>query len=291
MKEFRYKGEAALFFANFFYATESILVKKVSAHLSGYLISFFRFSIGLVLSVALILGLKKGFKIKSWPLLIGRAVAGVISMISFYMSVKLGNPGRAMLLNLTFPIFAVVYGFLFFKEKARWQDFMGILLCLGGILLVFYDGSTVPLAANVWGIISGASAGLAVHFIRKAGQEHHTFLLYLVVCVLGIFVSGIATPDWQMLNSERLLLLLIIGSIVFIGQIIMQWGYRHTTAIKGSIISYFNIPITMLLSHFLIGEEFKDRMIMGAGLIISGVVLNNILHWKTPLNKNTAEGI
>lgn len=270
------RGEALIVSAGIFFSVESILIKSVSQNLNGIQISFFRFALGLLISLAALLILKKELRFHDPAALAGRAIAGVVSMVSYYMAVQMGNPARALLLNLTYPVFATLYGFLFFGEKAGWKEFLGMFVCLGGILLVFYDGSVVPWQANVWALVSGATAGLAVHFIRRSAQSNNTYVIYLVVCALGIPVTLGSGGPWRPLQSPDLIYLLLISVIVFVGQILMQTGYRFVSAVRGSILGYAAIPFTMLLSHIFIHEAITLRMVGGALLIFGAVTFNTL---------------
>lgn len=290
MEKKSFKGESLIILAGLFYSVESILVKTLSREFSGIQISFYRFIFGLIFSLLALFILRKELRFREPWTLTGRAVAGVLSMIAYYLAVQWGNPARALLLNLTYPVFAMVYGFLFFKEKAGWKEMVSMLLCLGGILLVFYDGSPVPWQANFWALVSGGSAGMAVHFIRRASQVNNSYIIYIVVCVLGIPVSLSGFSTWKAVQTPDVLFLLLIAFVVFIGQILMQTGFRFITAVRGSILGYASIPFTMLLSHFLIGENITLLMVVGALLIFAAVTFNTLTRSIQPAPPDTGPG-
>ena len=97
--------------------------------------------ISLPLGILIILIWKKEIIFKDKINLLFRGIWGAVSMICLYIAIKMTNSGRAILLNNTGPIFAGVFGFLFFKEKINIKIVLSLLLCIIGAILIFYDGS------------------------------------------------------------------------------------------------------------------------------------------------------
>jgi drug/metabolite transporter (DMT)-like permease len=60
---------------------------------------------------------------------------------------------------------------------------------------------------------------------------------------------------------------------VFLGQMLMSYGYKHVSATRGSVISLATVPLTILFSYF-IGEEMTLKFFLGTALIIVGLFLN-----------------
>jgi drug/metabolite transporter (DMT)-like permease len=60
-------------------------------------------------------------------------------------------------------------------------------------------------------------------------------------------------------------------------QVLMSYGFKHTTATEASIITFFKIPLTLLLSFLMLHERMSPRFLIGALLIVAGLIGNS---WK-----------
>ena len=269
-----YIGEFFIFISCLFFSIESIFVKYASIYHSGIFISFFKFSFGLILTILIILIWKKEIILNDRMNLLFRAIWGATSMICLYISIKMTNSGRAILLNNTGPIFASIFGFLFFKEKINKKIILSLLLCVIGTILIFYDGSNSNLIGDTLGLLSGITAGFAIHYIKKAGVNNSTIHIYLVTCFVGILASSFSFKEISIINIYSLRFLLYLSVSIFLAQITMTYGFKFVEATRGSIIFFLKIPITLILSFIFLNEIISFRFLIGTVLIIFGLFIN-----------------
>jgi drug/metabolite transporter (DMT)-like permease len=165
-----------------------------------------------------------------------------------------------------------------FKEKISRNNVIGLAVCVAGVLLVFFDHSRYCLSGNLLALGTGVISGLTVHYIKKSRERNDIFIVYLSACLFGIVGSCYSAPEAVKIQSwDALMTLLIVGVFALAGQLVMAWGYKFTTAVKGSIIGFAEIPLTILFSFFF-GEEMKPRFFLGMAIIIAGLLINqNVL--------------
>ncbi len=135
---------------------------------------------------------------------------------------------------------------------------------------------------NCIGLLSGGIGGMAAQYVKKARERNHSIIVYLAACTVGLLVSVFAAPEAVNVNGKILFMLIIIGFLTFVGQVLMVYGFKYTTATKASIMTFFKIPLTLMLSFFLLQETMKQQFIIGTILILAGLVLNS---WKIGRNK------
>ncbi|MFN3410602.1 MAG: DMT family transporter [Exilispira sp.] len=269
----KYKGELLLITSALLFAISSILVKFTSKYFSGIFISLFRFIIGLILGYFFLKFNKIPIKIndrKSWIL---RGIFGATGMITMYAGISLTSSGRATMLSNTYPVFVAFFGLLFFKEKISKISILSLILCLTGAVFIFWDNSNYSKFGDFISLLSGISGGMAINYLRKGVKLDNPAIIYLSTCIFGLILIPFTLNEWKNINFKNSLYLISIAIVAFIAQVMMTAGYKYVTATKGSIISYSGIPLTLILSHFIIDEIFKQKFFIGIILISTGLIL------------------
>lgn len=266
-------GELSILASALLFSFGAIAVKIITGKYDGYFTSWFRFVVGIVLSAGFIILMRKDFKVYDKKTVIWRSVYGALAMILYYVAIQLTSSGRATLLNTMYPVFVVIFGALFFKAKIHWSHIVSIVLCLAGVVLVFYDGSNYNIWGDVLALLSAVFAALAMHFMKKAREKNNSFIIYLSVCVFGLLGTSFSVPQFKNVDWTGALLLVVSGIIMFLAQIALTYGIKFISTVRGSILSFSKIIFTIIMSIF-IGEVIKTRFVIGAALILVGLLIN-----------------
>ncbi len=276
----RARGIIAIFFSTLFFGIMSLLVKKMPGHLSGQTIAFFRFTIGIVLTVAAILITGKGWKTYDRLDVLLRGLFGSVSMVFYFMAIQMGSSGRATLLNRTAPFFVALWGVTLFKKKLFTWQILLILFCFGGVILLFYDGSTYPLGGDILALLSAALLGLGMHYVHRARVKNHTLIIYLVLCIMGAVITAPMVEFARVDLREMWPWLTVMGAVSWLAQILFSWAFKYISALEGSMISYLHIPFTVTGSVLLLGETMTPRFFIGMGVILAGLFVYSWLEQK-----------
>ncbi len=278
----RLRAKLAILLAAIFYTSNTILSKRLSANFSGMFLTLSDFTVCIILVTLSYLVRRKRPEIKDAGYLVLRGILGAIATILFFVAVKMGDGGRATLMNFTFPLFAALFGFLFFKEKLSVFHLISLALCLGGLLFVFNDGNRTSVLADVVGILSGFMAGLTVHYIKKSRTNNDPVMVFLALCVFGFVGSLPAAGEIVKVTPQVLLLLAGKGAVFFTAQVLSTYSYKFLTATTASIMSYINIPLTLVMSLLINHEIMNGRFVTGAALIIAGLLIATLTRGDQP---------
>ncbi len=271
------KGELAVLLSVACLAIMAILVKNIPGRIDGLTVAFFRFVIGIPLSVAAILILKQPWKVEDKKDVFLRGLFGAAAMILYFSAIVMGSPGRATLLNRTAPFFVALWGLLFFKQKVKWWQILIIVACFSGVVLVFYDHSSYPLLGDIFGLGSALLLGLGIIFVKRARVQNEPAMIYLILCIIGAVMAAPFVP-WRTLDiTQGWWMLLIMGGVSWIAQISFSWGLKFISALEGAIITYLHIPLTLGLSVLFVTEEITTTFIIGTVIIFAGLTINTIL--------------
>ncbi|MCZ7585078.1 MAG: DMT family transporter [Deltaproteobacteria bacterium] len=224
-----------------------------------------RFAVGAVLSVGFSFAFRVPLRVTNWGALAGRGFFGAVAMTLYYLGIAWTSSGRATLLMNVAPVFILIIGTLFFSEPFHWASLAGLLACMAGAILILYDGTSYPLAGSLACLAGAFFRDFAINFVRRLRtSQHSSYLVYLSACVFGIPFTLHSAGEARTLSWSHAGPLLFVSVIMFGAQIFMGYGYKHTTATTGSLLSYLVIPMVVVLSAVVVDEQITARFLAGA---------------------------
>lgn len=202
----------------------------------------------------------------------------------------------AALLVATEPFWVVILGWLMFRGVrpnlkvvgGLLLGFVGVFLLIGGRGLGIGTGDG-QLFGTVLIIFSAASwAGGSLYGLRApapksallgAGMQMLAggFLLMLVGIFTGEWIN-FSFADVSRNSWLALVYLTIFGSII--GFTAYSWLLKNVDPSLVSTYAYVNPVIAVLLGWFVAGESLTGQMLVGAGIIVSSVMLITSSHKK-----------
>jgi drug/metabolite transporter (DMT)-like permease len=264
-----------------------MLVKQASLWCSGTIISLFRFVVGGFIALLIIMIIEKRLAVRDRRVWLIRGILGGITMSATYLGIEMTSSGRAILLINTYPIFAVVFGVIFFRERAEFHNVLGLIICITGILFVFHDSSSYVSLGNIICLAGGVLNGLAVNFIKIARMRNSPASVYLSCCLFGMAFNSSAFLDVYGIPMAAFVILILTAVLALMGQILLGYGFRYVSATKGSIIGFFETQLTLLISWGFLGEEISPKLLTGALIILLGLIVNQSVSFKTRQNEKT----
>ncbi|MBB6454956.1 drug/metabolite transporter (DMT)-like permease [Salirhabdus euzebyi] len=269
----------------------NLLVGRAINDLPAFTITFFRCFIALL--IILPFGIKQLkakrelFK-KEWKPLIGMGFTGIILFnLLVYSSLVYTTSTNAAIVETTAPIFTIIIGALFLKERLNKLQYFGMVLSLTGAIWVITKGSwqvITGLQFNIGDIIM-LVAMLMWSIYSILVKEHNskypaygglTIMLSLAVVVLFPF----ALVEWlrgieSLFTLEKILGLLYLG--IFPSIIALMFWNKGVQDIGPSRASIFLnlLPVFTIIGAVLfLGEKVIWAQLFGGFLVITGVILS-----------------
>ncbi|RYF98205.1 MAG: DMT family transporter, partial [Chitinophagaceae bacterium] len=195
----------------------------------------------------------------------------------------------ALIATTTSPLMVIVLAAVFLKEKITWLRFVGLLLCLAGVLLLMSRGDLDRLlgfrfTTGDWWILLGALCFAVYNTLVKrkpSGLSPTSFLLAVfafgTLMLLPAFI-------WETAISEPVHFdLKLIGIILYLGAgacVISYLCWNEAIAILGSARTALFGNLIPIFSTFeaviILGEEITDIHIISGLIVIAGLVLCNL---------------
>jgi drug/metabolite transporter (DMT)-like permease len=257
------------------FASNALLVRAVATHApqaDGSLAALLRGVVGLAVVFGLF-GFGRGLRpagIFNNRLVFLRGIVGGFGILAFYITVTRMGAARAVILNLTYPLWGTIIAALWLKERIRpaaaaWMlaGFGGLLLFLGG------DGNLLhPEPLDLLGLCGAMTAGWVVVIIRRLRHEEHPATVYASQAFYGLLFALPAAGRIGQLPALAVYGLIAAAVFVALAQLAMTRAYRDFSVSRGTAIQMLLPIVTAVGAYLFFGESFHLLEYAGAALTI-----------------------
>lgn len=289
-ESFDLKGVVWMLASAFLFAGNTLLIRAASLAsdgADGWMATLFRGVIGMALLVVFYSN-GRGFEWRrmfSNRLVILRGLIGCLGIILFYITIVKLGASRAIVINLTYPMFGTIIAAFWLKEKVRVATRWWLIVALAGLVVFLSDEnmSLAPSRYDMLGIFGALAAGWVVVIIRKLRHQEHPTTIYgaQASCslLLGLPFVG-KVPDLPFASWG----FLALGAVVVtFSQLIMTSAYQRLSIAQGASLQ-MTLPIfTAVGAFFFFGETLKVHELLGA-------VVTLVAIWKVAGRKRKSPG-
>ncbi|MEO8614441.1 MAG: DMT family transporter [Luteolibacter sp.] len=259
----------------FLFATNTLLVRAVAIHApaaNGWVAIVFRGAVGTLVVFAMF-GWGRGLvpsRLFSSRLVTTRGIVGALATIGFYVTIVKLGAARAVILNLTYPIFATIIASMWLKEKIKraamaWM-FVGFL---GLVVFLSDDGQLLrPSTYDLLALAGAMGAGWVVVIIRRLRHEEHPATIYASQSVFSLLIAAPTAGHIHELPHMAWWGLAGGAVIVTFAQLIMTRAYQFMSVSRGSSLQMLLPLVTAIGGYAFFGESFHPMEIAGALLTL-----------------------
>ncbi|UOR10763.1 EamA family transporter [Halobacillus amylolyticus] len=269
----------------------NILIGKAISELPPITITFFRLLIAFV--VLFPLGYRSAWKYRDRffkykkPVLV-MALSGLALFNTFiYGALQFTTSSNVAILESIIPAITVVLSAFMLKERLKGIQWGGVGLSLIGAIWVVMDGNILKLTVIDWNvgdlIMIGAIITWAVYSVMVK-KYMHKFPPYAAIFVMTgislIALLPIVIIEWSIIGIPAMGDSNFIIGLLYLGifpSLIALIFYNRAVALLGasqaSIFLNFLPVVTMIGAYLWLGEEITVMHVIGAGIVIVGVLL------------------
>ena len=279
----RTKGILLLILSAFFFACMNMFVKLSGEELPVFQKVFFRNAMAAIIAFIVLLKNKAPMKpsVKgSLPFLILRTLFGLMGVVCNYCALETLVLSDASILNKMSPFFAVLFSFIFIKERPRLYQWLILGGALFGTLFVikpsFANAAFIPALV---GFLGGVSAGAAYGCVRKLGVmgENNPYIVFFFSTVSTFVVTPIMIAGYVPMTALQWVYLLSAGVSAALAQFSITAAYTCAPAKEISVYDFSQIIFASLMSLIVFSQAPDLYSIIGYAIIIGMAVLNFIL--------------
>lgn len=279
MKE-KYKGIIYILLAAFGFAMMSTFV-RLAGDLPSIQKSFFRNLVALVCASIILFKDRVRFSgdKKNLGLLIVRSTCGTIGILCNFYAVDYLLLSDATMLNKMSPFFAIIFSYIFLKEKVNLVQAFSVVGAFVGCLFIIKPSASMDAFPAIIGLLGGMGAGAAYTVVRCLGQrgEKGPFIVFFFSAFSCIVVLPYVLLNYAPMTTVQLIYLLLAGISAAVGQFAVTAAYCHAPAKEISVYDYSQVIFSAILGFFLFGQIPDSYSVLGY-MLICGMAIYMFLY-------------
>jgi len=251
------KGTLLILNAAFFFAVMNFLI-KFAGNLPFFEKVIFRNMVALIVAYIII----KRSRVQFFPskrnlsLMLTRVGFGTIGLFSNFYALDHLLIGDASMLSKISPFSAMLFSFIFLREKVSPKQLLFTIGAFIGCAFVMKPSGDSSIFPALIGLLGGMSAGIAYTCVRGLGGRGvagptivFDFALFSTLIALPLFILHYVNMSWV-----QLLILLSAGVCATIAQFSLTLGYKCAPSREISIFDYTNVLFTAFLGFLFLSE-------------------------------------
>jgi drug/metabolite transporter (DMT)-like permease len=259
-----------------FFALMNLTVKFLN-RLPATELVLFRSIITLVLSLAFLIRKRIPVFGQNHKVLLLRGIFGVIALTLFFFTLQRLPLGSAITIQYLSPIFTIIFAAIVLKERTIPLQYAYFAISFAGIILIKGFDPRVDTLLLTLGIVSAIFAGLAYICIRfLSGKEHPMVVVFYFPLVAIPIMSVFSLFSWVAPAGIEWLLILLMGIFTQIAQYNMTKAFQHSEVRFVAGLKYLGVLFALGFDVLIFGYSHHVTALVGMGLVVSGVVLNNL---------------
>lgn len=193
----------------------------------------------------------------------------------YILTVAMGRILEASLAYYMNPLFSVLIGAIFFKEKLSQVQWASVALAFAGVMFSVIRYGEVPYLA----IIIGLSFALYGALKKGIKADSETSICMETMAVLPIALVFIAYAQFSgfttfsSLTTAEALLLIATGPITSIPLMLFAKGIKGTSIVTSGILMYINPTLQLLVGVFIYNEAFTQTNAITFAFVWAAVIL------------------
>ncbi|MBU3804048.1 MAG: DMT family transporter [Candidatus Cellulosilyticum pullistercoris] len=277
----KYKGIIYILLAAFCFALMNVFV-RLSGDLPSVQKSFFRNFVALVFAAIILKKNRIGFSCKkeNLMLLIVRSLCGTIGILCNFYAIDHLLLADASMLNKMSPFFAIIFSYIFLKEKVNFVQIFSLIGAFIGCLFIIkpsFEG--MEMMPALIGLMGGMGAGAAYTAVRRLGQrgEKGPFIVFFFSTFSCLVTLPYLLINYTPMTGMQIVVLLLAGLSAAGGQFAITAAYCYAPAKEISVYDYSQVIFAAVMGFLLFGQVPDYLSVIGY-ILICGMAVYMFLY-------------
>ena len=275
-------GPLCVFLAAVLYSIGGLCIKVIPW--GGMAINGGRTAIALVVIGGYLLAVKHPLRFNRWVVL--GALCIFFTNTLFSLANKMTTAANAIVLQFTAPIFVILFSLLFWHKRPRRLDVLACAVVFGGVIFFFVDSLEMGGGpGNLLALLSGVtySGVFLMNAMPDSDGISSVFWGDVLSAVTGLPFLMVETQ----FTSTALISLTVLGVFqVAVAFILLTEGLKTTPPVTASLVSGIEPVLNPILVAVFYKEAVGSFALIGAAIVVAGVVGYNILQGRQTARTN-----
>lgn len=215
----------------------------------------------------------------------GIAISYALTLVMFVSATKLTTAANAIFLQYTAPIYLLLSGPLFLKERVTRVDLATVVVAFAGMALFFVGRlETDALTGNALAAGSGVMLATMFTLLRAPGCTNETrpqaMMLGNIILVVGLLAVNAARGETAQFTPDASDAFgLVFLGVVQIGfaYLLFGWGVAHVQALEASLIGMLEPVLNPVWVFIFLGETPGWWAVLGGAIIVAAVTARTLV--------------
>lgn len=287
------KAIIALIIANTIWGAAAPIFKWSLLSTPPFTLALLRFSLG---ALILLPFLKGNFHVAKKDIfkLVMLSIFGVtINIAFFFMGLRMASSINAPIIASSGPIFIILFGILFLKDKIKKKTLLGGFLGLLGVIVIVVipsleKGFNTSFLGNIFFVV--ATLGTVIHAIisKKIVPNYNPLTIVFWSFVIGsigflpMFLNEVNSVGFLPVINMQSLFGIIFGAMLAsaCAYFLQTWALKKMPVEDVGLFTYMDPVIAIIIAYPLLGEAPTIHFFIGSLLVFLGIyIAEGRLHW------------
>jgi drug/metabolite transporter (DMT)-like permease len=261
------------------------VVMKVGLHDAGPVaFAAIRCLGGAIILGFVLLALRRSFKlVEPWTIVAIGLLQTALAQGLIAMALHGGQAGKSAVLNYTLPVWVMILGFLFLKERPRLMQWLATLVAFTGVMVMtFLNGKAVSWEPIVFALSASICWGAGTIVTQALMRRHAGRIDALALTFWQLFIGGAVltalafiVPEAP-LNWTTSLILALIYNVGPASAVAFLLWFMLQQRIEANVLSLIVliVPLVGIAAGWLqLGERPSLPDAIGMALILTGIAV------------------
>lgn len=274
----RRKGQIGLIFVTMIWGSGFVVSAISLEYFSPYQILTMRFLLAFILMGAIFFGQLKHATKKTYLKGIGLGTILYLAFLFQTVGLVYTTPSKNAFLTAFNVVLVPFIGALFFRRKVTAPAIVGALLSIGGIAVISLNDFHSVNFGDMLTLVCALLFALQIIFTNRFVLGENIYALTTIqmgtATLLGVLVSLVRGEFMFPAAAEGYFSIIYLGTVsTMLGFLIQTASQQFTKETETAIILSLEAVFGMVASALFLKEEITLRMLIGAALILAGVLV------------------
>ncbi|MDR2219437.1 MAG: DMT family transporter [Methylobacillus sp.] len=201
--------------------------------------------------------------------------------LAYVLAVIDGEVVRIMLLFYLSPLWTLLLARILLHERAGKRGTLVIISSLCGAFIMLWEpahGFPLPRSIAEWlALSSGAAFAVTNVLTRRATHlslAQKSVAVWGGVAVLGLVFLLFSDQPVISISSGHWWLMLLMGVVLLVTTLLVQYGVTHTLATRAAVIFLFELVVATLFAWMMANETPSMRELIGGTMIVAATLFS-----------------
>lgn len=249
--------------------------------LDGHSVSLTAYSVVAIVSLPFIWRERRQCR-QEWHYLLLIGLFFGAANVALTYALMAGSVVRVMLLFFLLPVWGILGGAVFLKERIGLLRIVAVVLSLVGVVVILGAAGALstPLSlADLFALIAGmtyTAGGISNRKAQTLPMLSRTLISFVGCALIALLALAVSMPELPALSVINWLWLCLFAGVWLLGATLLTtYGVTHVQASRAAVFQVVELLVAVTSAVLIGGEALSAHEYVGAALIVGAALLES----------------